>query len=195
MAVKLGAEQAREQALELATTLTLPITTRSLTAAEIARIDGRYVPLILCIFLAFALPIFVFFAVAGGQGPGPVAFVAGAVALLGMMLWLFARRRARARSDYVDPGIVVEIGEEEMTLRAAGRAETLRYAYVKAEITFVRIRSNSYFTGLLVETPLGPLRLEELSFENGRNAAAALAGRMEAHGAALGGRPGSDPVQ
>jgi hypothetical protein len=47
MAAKLGADQAREQAFELPATLTLPVTARSLTAAEIARIDRRYLPIIL----------------------------------------------------------------------------------------------------------------------------------------------------
>jgi hypothetical protein len=176
-------EEARAQALELAATVKLPVTARSLTAAEIARIDGRYVPIILCIFLVFALPLFLLFLFAGGEGPGSVALLAGAVALLGSVLWLFASRRARARGFYVDPQIVVEIGAERMILRAPGRIEELAYAGVKARIHHVRIRRSAYFLGLTLESPqFGPLRLEDLWFKPGRTAAAALAGRLEASG-------------
>lgn len=180
MAAKPGVDQAREQALALAATLTLPVTARSLTAAEIARIDRRYLPIILCIFIAAALPLLAIFAVAGASGPGSVAILAGAIALLGTILWLIARRRAGARRDYVDPQILVEVGTDKLILRAPDRIEELDYAAIEAEFNFVRIRSNSYFLGLLVETPCGPLRLDDLSFQSGRAAAAALAGRLEA---------------
>jgi hypothetical protein len=178
MAAKLGADQAREQAIELAATLTLPVTARSLTAAEVARIDRRYLPIILGIFFAAALPLLAIFAVAGASGPGSVALLAGAIATLGAILWLIARRRAAARRDYADPEIVVEIGSDKLILRAPGRIEELDYAAIKVELNFARIRSNSYFLGLILETPLGPLRLDDLWFEHGRTAAAALVGRM-----------------
>lgn len=182
MAILSGVEEARIQALELAATLTLPVTARSLTAAEIARIDGRYVPIILCIFFAFALPLLAIFAVASGSGPGSVMIVAGVMALIAALLWLIARRRARARADYLDPAIVIEIGAEGITLRAPGRIETLDYTEAKAGINYVRMRGATHFLGMALESPLGPLRLEDPSFKPGRTAAAALAGRMDAKG-------------
>lgn len=188
MAILSGVQEARRQALEFAATLALPVTARSLTAAEVARVDGRYVPIILCIYFAVALPLLTIFAVAGAEGPGSVAILAGVVALLGVVLWLVARRRAGARRGYRDPDIVVEIGADAMTLRAPGRVEALDYADARASVTFARIRRSSYFLGMVLESPLGPLRLEDLSFKPGRTAAAALAGRLEAHGAL----PGDD---
>lgn len=178
MTAKPGAEQAREQALDLAATLTLPVTARSLTAAEIARIDRRYLPIILGIFIAAALPILAIFAVAGASGPGSVAIMAAAIALLGTILWLIARGRAAGRRDYVDPQITVEVGADKLILRAPGRTEEIDFAGMEAKVNFVRIRGNSYFLGLILGTPLGELQLDDLWFEHGREAAAALAGRL-----------------
>lgn len=55
-------EEARDQALALAERTPLPVTARSLTAAEVARINARFVPIMLGIFLFIALPLLLLFA-------------------------------------------------------------------------------------------------------------------------------------
>lgn len=178
--------EARAQALAHARTLTLPVTARSLTGAEIARIDGRSVPILLGIFFAVALPLLVLFAVAEPGRPGELALAAAVVAGLGALLWLIGRRRASARSDYRDPQTMIELGTEAITLRAPGRLETLAYADAQIALEHVTLRNTTHFLGLVLQTPLGPLRLDDLWFKPGRNAAAALVGRLEAEGVMAG---------
>ena len=175
--------EARAQALAHARTLTLPVTARSLTGAEIARIDGRSVPILLGIFFALALPLLAIFALAEPGRPGALAITAGVVAALGALLWLIGRRRARARSGYRDPRTVIELGTDSITLRAPGRIETLAYADAQIAFNTVTLRNTTHFLGLVLQSPLGPLRLDDLWFKPGRSAAAALVGRMEAEGA------------
>jgi hypothetical protein len=67
-----------------------------------------------------------------------------------------------------------------MTLRTPGYVDTLAYADARIAIESVRVRGATYFLGLVLETPRGPLRLEDLWCKPGRTAAAAVAGRVEA---------------
>jgi len=176
-------DEARDQALALARRTPLPITARSLTEAEVARIDGRYVPVVLGIYLAGAVPLFLLFAFAGNPGVPQLALLLAAEAALGLLLWLLARRRARRRADYRDPRIVVEIGEGGATVRSAGRDYALGYREASVTFTAVRLRGVRHFLGLVLASPLGPLRLDALWFRPGRTLAAALAGKLAEHGA------------
>ncbi|HEX8366146.1 MAG TPA: hypothetical protein VF603_12775 [Allosphingosinicella sp.] len=170
---------ARDQALALAARTELPLVARSLTAAEVARIDGRATAVLLGIFAVFALPVLAIAALSG-LAAGPLAITAAIVALLAAILWLAGRRRARARRAYSDPQTELEIGPDAMTLRRPGRVETLAYADARIAWNTATPRGVPYFLGLSLETPDGPLPLDDLWFKPGRTAAAAVAGRIEA---------------
>ena len=169
--------EARAQALALAARTELPLVARSLTAAEVARIDGRAPVVLLVIFGIFALPVLAI-AAFSGLTRGELAITAAIVALLAAILWLFGRRRARARRGYVDPQTELEIGPDAMILRRPGRVETLPYADARIAWKTATPRGVPYFLGLSLETPDGPILLDALWFRPGRTAAAA--GRMEA---------------
>jgi hypothetical protein len=98
------------------------------------------------------------------------------------MLWLVGRRRTRRRRDYRDPRITVEIGEGGAVVRGPGRVHELGYAAAVVAFNTVNLRGASHFMGLVLESPLGPLRLDDLWFKPGRTAAAALAGKLEQQG-------------
>jgi hypothetical protein len=173
-----GGDEARDQALELAGRTTLPLTARSLTEAEIARVDGRVVPVLLGLYLVPALPLLLI-AAFSGLGAGALALTAAFAALLAGLLWVVAHRRARARNFYRDPQAVLEIGTDAMTLRTPGHVDKLAYADTRFAVESVRLRGATYFLGLVLETPRGPLRLEDLWCKPGRTAAAAVVGRVE----------------
>ncbi len=102
---------------------------------------------------------------------------------MGGILWLVGRRRGRHRRDYRDPRITVEIGEAGAVVRSPGRVDELAYAGTNVAFNTVNLRGTTHFMGLVLESPLGPLRLDDLWFKPGRTAAAALAGRLEQAGA------------
>lgn len=170
--------ESRAQALALAARTELPLVARSLTAAEVARIDGRATAVMLGIFGLFALPVLAL-AAFSGLTAGQLAITAAAVAFFAAILWLLGRRRSRARRSYADPQVELEIGPDAMTLRRPGRVETLTYADARISWTTATPRGVPYFLGLSLETPDGPLLLDDLWFRPGRTAAAAVAGRME----------------
>ena len=177
--------KARDQALALADGQALPFTVRSLTAAEIARIDGRAPAVMVGIYAAFAVPLFAILALSGAAPPGEIAVAAGVAVLLGGIVSLIARRRARGRSGYRDPNIVLEVGPEDMTLRTPGRIETLGYSDAQVALSYVTMRGSPYFLGLVLDTAIGPLRIDDTWFKPGRTAAAALLGRIAADGVPL----------
>lgn len=171
-------DEALGQALELAGRTALPLTARSLTEAEVAKVDGRALPLILGLYAVLAVPVLLI-AAFSGLGAGALALTAAVAVSLGGLIWFFARRRARGRIGYRDPRAVLEIGTDAMTLRTPGHFETIAYADARMAVESVRLRGATYFLGLILETPRGPLRLEDLWYKPGRTAAAAIAGRME----------------
>jgi len=174
--------RARDQALALAATQTLPFSARSLTAAEVARIDGRAPAVLLGIYAAVAVPVLAIGALSGGLGSGGIAIAGAFAVVLGAILWLIGRRRARRRSGYQDPQTVLEIGAEGLTLRSAGRIDAIPYPDAKVALNHVTMRGVPYFLGLVLETPTGPLRLDDTWFRPGRSAAAILLGQMAASG-------------
>lgn len=74
---------------------------------------------------------------------------------------------------------MIEIGPEEMTLRRSGRVETLTYADARIAWNTATFRGTTHFLGVALETPDGPLLLDDLWFRPGRTAAAVVAERME----------------
>lgn len=98
------------------------------------------------------------------------------------MLWFVARKRARKRADYRDPLVEVEIAQTAAIVRSAGREFPLPYPTIRVRFTVYRHKGSTHFLGLVMESPLGPLRLDDSWFKPGRTVAAALAGRLDANG-------------
>src|SRR4051812_9954404 len=89
-------EQARQQAISLASRRPLPITARSMTPQEIAAIDRLYYPAIPGVYGVGALGLLaaVWF---GDSASVPMLPIVAAVLILFVPLWLFARWKAGRR--------------------------------------------------------------------------------------------------
>lgn len=176
-------QEARNQALAQARRERLPVTARSLTEKEVAKIDGRAPAVLLGIYGLFAMPLLAFLAFGGAaRSLGALALGVAAALAMAAILWLVGRRWSRRRSSYRDPLIEVEIGEHGASIRSPGRVDALDYAEAIVTFNVARVNRVGHFMGLVLESPLGPLRLDDLWFKPGRSAAAALAGRLEERG-------------
>ena len=145
---------ATKQALALAAGQSLPFSARSLTAAEVARVDGRAPAVLLVIYALFAVPLLVIAGLSGGIGSAGTAIAVAVAAVLGAALWLVGRRRARRRRGYQDPQTVLEVGAEAATLHSPGRIDDIPYPGARVALNYVTMRGAPYFLGLVVETPM-----------------------------------------
>ena len=178
--LSVGDREALRQAISRAGELPLPVTARSLTAAEVARVDRILVPYGLGIFFfCFALVLLLILFDPDLRSPENLAIFAASALLIGLPLWLLLRRGARRRRDYRDPQIVVEVGEGGMTLRSPGRVDEL--AYDGADFTFFApvLKGRAAFLGIALESPLHTLRLDDRWFKSGSAAAAAIVSKCE----------------
>ena len=103
-----------------------------------------------------------------------LAIFASLALLTGLPLWLLLRWAARRRRDYRDPQIVVEVREGGLTLRSPGRIDEL--AFDGADFTFYAptLKGRAAFLGIVLESPLNRLRLDDRWFKSGLSAAAAI---------------------
>jgi len=182
--------EALHRALKLADKQTFPVTARSLTAAEVAAIDRSMVPIGLGFFLffVFAILILLFF----DSSPGSretMAIVALFSLVLGLGLWLFLRSRGRKRREYRDPQIVVEVGEDGLTLRAPGRVNQLAFDSANFAFNATTMQNSTFFMGIVLESPFGPLRLDDLWFKPGKTAATAIVKKCDDAGMFPGAKP------
>ena len=171
---------ALHQALDIAAKQTLPLTARSLTAAEVAAVDRGMMPIALGFFLFFVVAILVMLLLDSNPGNlETIAYVVPFSLVLGLGLWLFLRSRARRRRDYRDPQIVVEVGKDSLTLRAPGRVSALSYDSADFAFHAPVAQNRSFFLGIVLESELDPLRLDDLWFKPGKTAAAAIVKRCD----------------
>lgn len=160
----------------------IPGAARSLTLEEARAVDRGHIVWMVSVLLFFA-------ALYGG-----VAFYAGAdpkswtmfgitFGLLTLIVGAMAWFRIRKRRDYRDPHIRVEAGEAELVVAGPmGRDSRLYEAVAIAEILSVATRSSRRFTGILLDTRLGPIRLEDEHYKDGRAVAGAILKRLDALG-------------
>jgi hypothetical protein len=178
--------QGLDQALSLADKHPLPLTARSLTAAEVAAIDRRIYPIVFGLYGVGATGILLV-AWFGSEG-GAVVPIAAIVALsLLVPLWLFARFRAGRRSDYRDPMASVEARADGVTIRGPGREARLGYRdlVVTGFVLLPGAKSRVLFLGVMLDGPFGPVRLENMAYRDGTLAAAAIVAQRHALGLAV----------
>jgi hypothetical protein len=184
-------EQARQQAISLAGQRALPITARSMTAQEIAAIDRLYYPAILGAYAIGAIGLLAALWFGGdGEGHGLFAIAASAALILSLPLWLLARSKAGRRQDYRDPGIAVDAGADGIAIRHPG--STIHIAYADAAIAGFIVQAAAaakgartrrvLFLGITLDTPLGPLAIENRSYKLGTRTAAAIVSGRDALG-------------
>jgi hypothetical protein len=165
--------QILDEALAEGAGLKLPLIARGRSAREMARFNAwadRVLALLGVLLLwLFLLPLY-------DQATGPAGrltyfILCGAGSLFGLAGWIWHVRRRRR---HCTRGVEVEVAPELITLRRDGQSHHLRYADVEFGLTRWTGKSGAHFEGIVLESPLGPLRLEQGYFDQGRAAAAAI---------------------
>jgi hypothetical protein len=102
--------------------------------------------------------------------------IAGALVLLALVTWF----KVRKLRDYRDPCIRVEIGPDEVTvIGPAGRDARAYAALAPLELLSGSTKGSRYFIGIVLDTRLGPIRLQDDWYQSGKAAAGAILKRME----------------
>ncbi len=172
-------DEAVGQADRLGAALALPIEARSLTEEELSRRQRRLIGW-MAIGIAM-ITIALVAAVAGELRAAPLKLLAilGPIALLlGLPLLLAMRwHKAQARA-YRDPGIRIRVDEDGIIVASAEASHAIGWARMQARILSFAGRRGVRFVGVTVESPLGPIRLDNDIYANGRDAAAAIVHRL-----------------
>ncbi len=169
--------RAAAQALELAQGLALPVSARSRPTGEMRSKGCVLNVLIIFIGLVVAAVLAAVLAGLGGGLRGTIGLVL--VVLVGLVAIDSIRRGLKAGfSSYVDPELTIEAGSTGVTFKAPGGSRILAYDQVQAEIAAMAVRTSVRFVGLTLKSPLGPIKLDDAHFVNGRAAAAAIVARM-----------------
>jgi hypothetical protein len=169
------------QALKLAARLDLPLTARSLTAAEMAAIDRRNWGCLLAPLGALGLWLALALILDPPQRASDALVVAALLLSLPVLAWLATRWRFRKPSDYVDPNIVVEVASDGITIAVDGRLKRLDFAEAAARFGYVLRRRGGAFSGVVLDLPGRPIALDG-NMLRGLDAAAALVGGFVAAG-------------
>jgi hypothetical protein len=168
-------EPAVQHALRIARDKALPATARSCTRAEFL---GRFRKLAIIAGTIYGLiggGILLGLALDSGQeSRGLLVMAASMLAIGALVIWLVIRWRFKRSSAYRDPEIAIDVGADGIIVRAAGGNHGMRWHEIEARPTWVKIKSNVHFIGLQVQSPFGPVQLDEQHYQNGHVAAALI---------------------
>jgi hypothetical protein len=160
----------------------IPCAARSLTLDEARAVDRGRILWMLSVLIFFTILYggILLHAQADRQSWTLMGIALGAVGLiLAAMIW----HRLRKRRDYRDPHIRIEAGEAELVVAGPqGRDSRPYQAVTIAELLSVATKSSRSFTGILLDTRLGPIRLEDEHYKEGRAVAGAILKRLDALG-------------
>jgi hypothetical protein len=99
-----------------------------------------------------------------------------AAAAAAFVTWL----KLRKKRDYRDPRLRIEIGPEEVVVSGPAGRDARRYeALVLGEMRSGATKSSRYFNGIVIDSRLGPVRLEDDYYRPGKAAAGAILKRMD----------------
>ncbi|MDQ8757521.1 hypothetical protein RCO27_14920 [Sphingosinicella sp. LHD-64] len=157
----------------------LPVTARSLTPAEVRAPAWREIGWMAAVYVLFGIACFAVIELASTNPTLVVRLpiVAGAAALI---LLVIAWRKLSRHSGYRDPGIIVEVDEEAVTVAWPEGRDILPYDQVVVQRILARTPRNSvYFDGIVLETAQGPLQLGDPAFAGGNVAAGAILRKLD----------------
>jgi hypothetical protein len=182
-------EAAVAQAIEIAARNPLPLTARSLTAAENGAMQRRELG---CLFdggarLLLLLPLLLLLS----GDPAIVWRAAPWCVGAAPLVWGLGRLlKWRAGRHYVDPRIKLEAGADGLTV---WHGEQIPLPCDYADLS-VAVRPGAFdrnpFLGLVLELPEGPILLDNHHYKNGRTTGAAILVRVQAAGGSV--RPAQD---
>jgi hypothetical protein len=118
--------------------------------------------------------------------PGTGIWIGGTIAVLLLVVGLITWLKVRKLRDYRDPRIRVEIGPDEVAvIGPAGRDVRPYAALAPIEVRSGATKSSRYFIGIVLDTRLGPIPLEDDWYRPGKAAAGAILKRMDELGTKL----------
>jgi hypothetical protein len=164
-------EQSIEQAKKIAARLTLPVMARSLTRPELVDKHRNAIGIVVVFLLLFLVGA-LFFSLDDG-------WLTNFILLLMLVavpaLFVAGQMRMRRHRDYRDPRIRIEAGRDGLDFTNEAGTQRVDWLSVEAKVRFV-IGKGDYarFTGLRLDSPFGPIVLEDDWYRNGRNLAAAI---------------------
>ena len=166
-------ERAAAQALELAQGLRLPVSARSRPTGEM-RSKGCLLNLIV-IFIGMVVAV-VLAAVLAGLGGGMRGTIGLVLVVAVAIIALSAVRKGLQSgfTGYIDPELTIEAGSAGVTFKGPAGSRAVGYGPIEAEILSMAVRHSVRFIGVRIESPFGPLKLDDAHFVNGRTAAAAI---------------------
>lgn len=163
----------------------LPCAARSLTPDEARAVDRRRIVWMVGVLVFFTL---LYGGILSQAGAEPQVWrimglcLAGLALFVAILSWL----RLRKRRDYRDPGLVIEAGADELIVRGPAGRDARPYADVAVrDLLSTATKSGRSFDGILLDTKLGALRIEDEHFMNGRIAAGAILKRLDELGVPL----------
>ena len=164
-----------QQALMLAEDLELPLTARSLSLDEIKARDWRrtlvWLPILIGLVWFLFLPMR---EPDRGLGSNLALLVTGAIGTIAVAVgWGWHLRRGRR---HIGPDADIEVSRDRITVHTPGEAHEIDYRDVEFGLTteVVSKSGTRHFRGIVLETPVGPLHLQDQYFESGLEAAAAI---------------------
>jgi hypothetical protein len=163
----------------------LPCIAHSLTADEARAVNRGHIVWGATVVIGFAV-IFGGIALAAHAPPEKLrglGYAIGGAALIAFVItWL----KLRKKRDYRDPCIRIEIGPEEVVVAGpAGRDARPYDDLAIADLLSGSTKSSRYFLGIVLDTRLGPIRLEDEYYRPGKAAAGAILKRMDELGLPL----------
>ncbi len=180
MVLELVSPQELGRALGIeAGTRPLPVTARSLTRAEKRAPALREIGWMIAVYLLFGLACFAVLRLARTD-PNMVDWLPAIAGLAALALAVTAWRKLARHRGYRDPGIVVDVSEEAVTIRTAEGEETIPHASITVSRILTRNPRNSvYFDGIVLETANGPLSIGDDGFTGGNIAAGAILRKLD----------------
>lgn len=163
----------------------VPCTARSLTEGEARSSEIRRAGVATTIVLGMAI-LWAGYALTATPVSEVLIPTGGGLALIAVMVALITGFRLRKRYGYRDPRATVEIGAEEVVVTGPAARDSRAYAALAPiELLSGSSEGSRYFIGIVLDTKLGPIRLEDDQYHQGKAAAGAILKRMDELGLPL----------
>lgn len=168
-------ESARDMAFSLGEKLSLPVTARTLTVSEFRRNEWRFIALLAGVYALFVGWIVISLVLDPGQESRRILslFLPLAVVLAGILALVF-RWRLKKHADYRDHRVAIEVTAGGVRIGWDGQSHALDYEDIRYTLCWQSVKGNTYFLGINLESPIGPIGLVDRWYRGGRDAAAAI---------------------
>lgn len=156
----------------------LPCAARSYTLAEARAADWRQIRWMLTVVVLAGL--FYAWMATWARDAETLWWLWGSYALVLLFVLALGWYRLARRRGYEDPGIAIEVAEAAVTVIGPDGATNQSYAeLVVPEVLSRATKSSRYFTGIVLESRYGSLRIDDDHYANARPAAGAILKRLD----------------